>query len=377
MNKGKIEIGIAGVGWIATNAHIPALLNNENVTIKAVYDTCFERAEKVYSQFGIKQAFQEFQPFLECGLDGVIIATPNYTHVSYSKAALEHKVSVLCEKPTAFKAEEVEEIKNLAKNNGVFYMPGLVNRWRQDIQTIHKLILNGQLGQLKEVSGGWIRKFGVPRPGTWFTNRNCSGGGVLTDLGSHVIDICSSFLGSESSVEEYQLTTSRCNEEMLKDRGAASWFQRDEEKEFELDVEDTAVARIKFSDGKKMNVNLSWLAPVKADCTYFKLRGTKGQAILKTLFGFSNERLWEKDTLEYESNGVKKVMTFQPDDNHSRCAFQQMLSYYVNALIEGKTGFHDFSISYMTVSIIENLYREEIVDGVNCYHDLTEELELE
>ncbi|MBD5534763.1 MAG: Gfo/Idh/MocA family oxidoreductase [Lachnospiraceae bacterium] len=374
MHNGKIEIGIVGTGWISTNAHIPALMKNDNVVVKAVYDTCLERAKEVCDEFKIPYMFHEYEPFLECGLDGIIIATPNYTHVPYTLAALEHKVSVLCEKPIAFHTNEVVEVKKLAEANEVLYVPGFVNRWRKDIQTLYQMIKDNQFGEILQVNGGWIRKCGVPRPGTWFTKREYSGGGVLIDLGSHVVDICNLFLGSHDVADDYQLTTGLCTDEKLKHSGFAKWFERKGEKEFAMDVEDNIIAKVHYPDNKKIQVNLSWLAPVEADCTYFKVTGTKGEAILKTLFGFSNERLWDKDTLEYELDEKKNVMEFLASENHSKYAFSDMLSYFVDLLLEEKTGFDKYEDAYSTVNLIQNLYKNEVVDEKTFHRVVMEEI---
>lgn len=377
MDNGKIEIGIVGNGWISTNAHIPALMKLDNVIIKAVYDTCLERAKEVCDEFKISYMFQEYEPFLECGLDGVIIATPNYTHVTYTLAALTHKVSVLCEKPITFHTSEVDEIKKLAEDNGVLYVPGFVNRWRKDIQTLYQMIQENQLGEILQVNGGWTRKCGVPRPGTWFTRREYSGGGVLIDLGSHIVDICNLFLGSQDAPDDYQLTTGLLNEEKIQHNGFATWFERKDERAFTMDVEDNVLANVHYPDNKKIQVNLSWLAPVNADSTYFKVIGTKGEAVLKTLFGFSNDRLWDKDTLEYEIGGNKKIIEFAASENHSKFAFSDMLSYFIKLLLEQKIGFDKYEAAYSTVNLIENLYKNEVVNEEVFCRTLMEEIYLE
>lgn len=365
MVNGKVEIGIAGCGWIAGHAHIPALLKNKNVIIKAVFDTCMENALQACKDFSIRNAFFEFQEFLECGLDAVIITSPNHTHVNYTLEAIAHKINVLCEKPVAVKEEEVRKIMQLAEKQGVIYVPGFVNRWRQDIKTMCEWIQSGRLGTIEQVDGGWLRKSGVPRPGSWFTNRDLAGGGVLADLGSHIIDICSMFLGMQKPVD-FELITSRCYAQKTKHTGAAGWFQKDETCRYERNVEDSAIAHVTFEDHTSMNVNLSWMAPVCADYTYFKIKGSRGQAMLKTLFGFSNERLYKQDLLQFNIGGVLETVSFSSHENNTKCAFSEMLCYFTNAVIHNKTGFTNSLDALNTVAIIENLYKKEVVDEKAC-----------
>jgi predicted dehydrogenase len=358
VNNKIVNIGIVGGGWIVEHAHIPALQNNNGVNLKAVFDTNSERAHQLCNQFGIPYAFDKFEALLTCGIDGIIIATPNFTHVDYTLVALKHGISVLCEKPIAFHADEVKEIIKASKENNAVYVPGFVNYWRQDIQSILKAISSGKVGEVKNISAGWLRRCGVPRPGTWFTNRKFSGGGVLTDLGSHVLPICLMMLGKKNLVE-CQMITSVCDYEKIKKAGAAEWFKSDDQNQYNMDVEDTAIVDVKFEDNSTMHVKLSWSAPVSADCTYFTVIGTKGKIELQTLFGFSNERLWEEDTLVTEYDGVQEKLFLNKEENNTRNAFQQMIDFFVQAVSNKTASLIEESVVLSAVSLIEKLYKND------------------
>lgn len=373
MYTDKVTIGIVGCGWIAENAHIPALLNNEKVNVKAVFDTNIERAQTISDRYSIEYAFGDFEDFLDCGFDGIIIASPNDTHVQYTLEALIRKIGVLCEKPVAWKSSEVKEIIRVSKEHNVVYVPGFVNRWRQDIQTMYHTIKEGKLGEIRFVDAGWLRKSGVPRPGTWFTNRECAGGGVLVDLGSHIIDICLMFLGDKKPVN-YELKTSICNQNKVKQSGAAGWFSKNDASELEMNVEDTAIVKVLFEDDVTIHTKLSWLASIDSDCTYFKVVGTKGEMELKTLFGFSNERLWKEDILISTIEGVNDVIYLNMTENNSRNAFGEMLSYFCESLLSRKANYTNCYDAQKTVTLIENLYKREIRDESSVKRSLAEEM---
>lgn len=357
----KLAIGIVGCGWIVEFAHLPALQKKEDVQIKAVFDINMERAQDISKKFSIEYAFDKFEAFLNCGLDGIIIATPNATHVPYTMEALRRNIGVLCEKPVALKSAEVNEIIKICKEQNVIYVPGFVNRWRMDIQALYSALKEEKLGEIKSIEAGWLRRSGVPRPGTWFTNRKFSGGGVLVDLGSHVMDICLMLLGNRNP-QNYELITSICNQEKMKETGAAEWFKSRDNSKYEMDVEDTAIANVKYEDGVTLFVKLSWLAPIDADCTYFRVTGAKGQMHLKTLFGFSTDRLWKEDTLQFNIDGKEEVIQFDMSENKSREAFGEMLSYYCDSLRCRRTEYTNCYDALRTVALIENLYRIEEQD---------------
>lgn len=376
MKKDTINLGLIGCGWIVEYAHIPAIQKNENVKITALFDTDIQRVYKIGEQFHIEGQYDNFEEFITSGLDGVVIATPNFTHTKYTLEALKRGIAVLCEKPVAMHVDEVEQIIQASKENSAIYVPGFVNRWRQDIQKIYKELSARSIGELRKVEAGWIRKCGVPRPGTWFTNREYSGGGVLTDLGSHIMDICMLWIGDLKSTN-FQLYTSICNEEKIKQSGAASWFTREDTHTFEMDVEDTAIAHVSFEQDVILNVKLSWLASVEADCTYFRIIGTEGRIELKTLFGFSNERLWKEDVLRVEKKGVGQEEISEEvldrTGNNSKLAFEEMHKYFIDAIRNQKTDFTNYEDAKRTVHIIEQLYQNEVQDEEEVKKALLEE----
>lgn len=370
----KVTIGIVGCGWIACHVYIPLLLKNKMVYLKAICDSNCKRLDEIVKNFSIPNAYIDFNEFLSCGLDGIIITSPNYTHVQYAIQAINKKINVLCEKPIAFKTDEIKNIINLARKNKVVFFPGFVNRWRKDIVLTMNLVRSGMLGSIKKVEGGWIRKSGIPRPGTWFTNKKFSGGGVLIDLGSHVIDICNMFLGNQSP-SQYSLLTSFCVTKEEQKASSASWFFRDTTWAYDMDVENVAVGDIKFVNGSTINIKLGWSSPLKADCTYFKIEGSKGDLHLKTLFGFSKERLWPEDLLETNINGTKKEIVFKQNENHTEQAFSNMLSDFIY-LIMGQNGSDESILmsACKTVFTIENLYKNEVVDSKKCLKYILEEV---
>lgn len=353
-----VKIGIIGCGWIAGNAHLPAIMQEKRGKVIALYDSNIERARELGIKWKIDKTYDDLQAFWDSGVEAVIIASPNDTHVHYTIEALKRGIHVLCEKPVAFHASDIEKIKQVSKEHNTLYIPGFVNRWREDVQKLYQMIQEKRIGKIEKMEAGWLRKAGVPRPGTWFTNRELAGGGVLTDLGSHIVDICLLCLGNRKPVS-YELTSSLCNGERIEKEGGASWFQREETQKLVMDVEDSVIAGIKFEDDVSLQIKLSWLAPVKADCTYFRVYGEEGTIELKTLFGFSNERLWEKDVLEVIKNGVKTRMILNEDKGSAKRAFESMTRYFIDSILTHRTEFTNMEDAMKTVSAIEKLYQVE------------------
>ncbi len=358
-----VKVGMIGCGWITEYAHIPALMQEGRCRLISLFDLDRGRAEEVGKKWGISNTYDDLQDFFDSGVDAVVIATPNAFHVQYTIEALKRGIHVLCEKPAAFHESEIEQIREILQTGEVVYVPGFVNRWREDVQKFYQMVQEERVGKILKMEAGWLRRAGVPRPGTWFTNRELAGGGVLTDLGSHIVDICLFCLGDREPVS-YEMKSRICDSEETKRDGGADWFLRQDTRLFDMDVEDTVAAEVRFKDDVELQIKLSWLAPIKADCTYFKIYGTEGEILLKTLFGFSTQHLWEKDLLEVTVNGVKEEERVNEDQSSARHAFEKMAGYFVEAVANRKAGFTNVTDAWKTVSLIEHLYMNENRDAI-------------
>lgn len=360
MDNTIVTFGIIGCGWIAENAHIVSMQKNRNIKIEAVYDTSQQRVQELCDKYNIPKGYVDLDDFWNSGIQAVVIATPNYTHVEYALSAIEHGIHVLCEKPVALHAKEIQLVLEKARKKGVLFVPGFVNRWRLDICKAKELIQEGKIGKVTHVSAGWLRKCGIPRPGTWFTNKQLSGGGVLVDLGSHVFDLVLCFLGKNTPIS-YEMLRSNCNPEKIK-RGAASWFLSCCDASELIDVEDAIVADVKMENGVSLSVKLCWMADIEADATYFRIEGESGSIEIKTLFGFSNQRLWKDDSFVMKSKEDIHEMKFNPQNNNTKQAFIKMYEYFVTA-IQGKTDAEsEYDSIIADVSLIENLYENAVLN---------------
>ena len=121
-------------------------------------------------------------------IDLVVVAAPNRVHAELSQAAIGAGIAVVVDKPLARSAAEAGELVAAATRNGVMLTPFQNRRWDGDLLTVAGLIAAGTLGRVDrfesrferwrpEVSSGWRER---PDPG--------EAGGVLVDLGSHLVD---------------------------------------------------------------------------------------------------------------------------------------------------------------------------------------------
>jgi predicted dehydrogenase len=130
-------------------------------------------------------------------VDAVLIATPNATHSKISIDFLEQGIHVLCEKPLAVSSADAEAMFAAASKTGARLMAGQSRRFGSNILLAHQMMSSGHFGALRRLSaslGGDYRHWKARTD--YRSHKELAGGGVLMDIGIHLIDLAIWFLGS-------------------------------------------------------------------------------------------------------------------------------------------------------------------------------------
>lgn len=149
----KIRIGIIGAGWWATSAHIPAVKAHPDAVLLAVQSRSKTKAEKIARDFGAKHAVTDIEEMLSLKeLDAVIVASTPNVHFAQTKAALEHGVHVLIEKPMTFTVEEARELVEIAAQKKLQLLVSCPWHYTAHGIEARRLIHSGALGTIKMIS---------------------------------------------------------------------------------------------------------------------------------------------------------------------------------------------------------------------------------
>jgi predicted dehydrogenase len=118
--------------------------------------------------------------------DLVVVATPNDTHAPLAREALDHGMAVVVDKPLALSAREAGELVEHAAGRLTVFQN---RRWDSDQLTLRRLAASGTLGDVLRHESRFERWRPEPRPDAWRETRTPEeGGGVLLDLGAHLVD---------------------------------------------------------------------------------------------------------------------------------------------------------------------------------------------
>lgn len=186
--KHKLNVGLLGFGMAGRTFHAPFITNVPGLhlkKIKANRPESIALAKDRYPDAAIVSNDQDI--FGDKTIDLVVIATANPTHFPLAKAALQAGKNVLVDKPFTVSSSEADELIALAKETGKVLSVYQNRRWDSDFKTVKKVVEQGLLGDLVEYEAHFDRFRNEIKPDTW-KEEDLPGGGILYDLGSHLID---------------------------------------------------------------------------------------------------------------------------------------------------------------------------------------------
>ncbi len=201
-----LNVGIIGLGHMG-RLHLMNCLHVDDVKIVAAADSSKRALEKA-KLVGVKNLYTDYRDLLNDSpdVDAVIISLPNFLHFDSIQLALEAELDVFVEKPLANTVEECRKIVKLVEKSGSKFMVGHCMRFVDAIEKMKGIADEGRIGDLEVVTieqilNGPFAHGAVPRPvPEWWFDPKKSGGGVLLDLGYHLIDLFRFFVGKEGKI---------------------------------------------------------------------------------------------------------------------------------------------------------------------------------
>ena len=201
MAKSKLKWGVAGCGNYAENTFIPATLLLRKSKVMSLFSNSKQRAKEVAQKFGIPFTFNNYDEFLKSEINCVYVASANVHHYVQVINAARAGKNILCEKPLSINSSQAEEMVKVCKENGVYLAVNFTHRVHPIIIKAKELIDKGYIGKLVSANVSFNINF---TPGNNFRfNKSLSGGGVLRDVGTHMLDLLRYFGGEIKSIDGY------------------------------------------------------------------------------------------------------------------------------------------------------------------------------
>ena len=303
---GKLKAAVVGAGGVATNFHLPAYLEHSGVSLVGVCELKDEARKQCQTELGLAAdtMFSDLGEMLDqTRPDIVSICVPNRFHREVAVQCLKAGANVLCEKPPALSAQEVEEMIAAADASGKMLTFQFNNRRHPEVEWVFGQL--DQIGEVRTAQVGWRRRNGIPGWGSWFTRNEMSGGGPIIDLLIHMLDVGLKAMGYPRPT--YVLATA--TDQFGQDEDAQGpWCPPDPNGKY--DVETASQGFILFDSGASVAFNASWAERIEREEVYCRLQGTKAGVEIRRVFGQDGI----DDTAE-DSCVICEQIGGQPSDN--------------------------------------------------------------
>ncbi|MDF9813421.1 Gfo/Idh/MocA family oxidoreductase [Streptomyces sp. SPB162] len=184
-----LRVGLVGYGLAGSVFHAPLIAATDGLVLDTIATSNPERREQARGEHpDVRFADSPEELWTGDPVDLVVLASPNRTHVPLATAALRAGVPVVVDKPLAGTAAEAYELAALAKDRGLLLSVFQNRRWDNDFLTLRRLLDDGELGTVQRFESRFERWRPQPKGGWRESGDPAEIGGLLYDLGSHLVD---------------------------------------------------------------------------------------------------------------------------------------------------------------------------------------------
>jgi predicted dehydrogenase len=336
----RLRCAVIGAGGIGLD-HLVSLSACPRAASVAIAESNPQRAKEATERFRISRSYSDYRELLDQpDIDAVTIALPNHLHATVAIEALEARKHVLLEKPMATNSKDALKIVETAKRMKRLLMVAQNFRFNRHTQMARTIIERGDLGEVYHARGFWVRRNGIPRIGSWFTQKQYAGGGCTYDIGVHMLDCCLHLMRDFDVVSVSGHTHSKFGRRGL---GEMDWGRSEVDVKKPFDVEDFSVALLKTKSGKSMLLEVGWAAIIPTDAREY------GVDLLGTEAGIS---LFPARLLRNVADGFETV---QLHVRHTPFT-ENRVHHFVNCILDSKKPMVALEESLKTQQILDAIY---------------------
>ena len=196
----KVRIGIIGAGAVSDYHHVPGIRIDHRSELVAVCDPNQALLDQRQKDWGPTRSYTQYEDLAkDPDVDAVIIATPNFTHLSLALACLENGKHVMCEKPLGLNFDESAQMYRAARDRGLRHMTAFTYRFAPSMRYVRHLVTTGALGQPRHFRSQRFLDWAETSWG-WRQYKHLAGAGDLFDMTIHRIDFSQDLMGPIKSI---------------------------------------------------------------------------------------------------------------------------------------------------------------------------------
>jgi predicted dehydrogenase len=320
----ETRIAVIGSGYWGPNL-IRNFIELPESEVVAVADLDQERLDGISERFPkIGLTTQDYRDLFDLSLDGVVIATPPFTHHAIARDCLEHGLNVMIEKPITLNSKDAYDLRDLADRLGQVLMVGHTFEYNPAVWVLKELIDSGELGEIHYIDAVRVSL------GMYQTQAN-----VLWDLAPHDISILRYLLG--------------CDPVTVCAQGTCCVHEG---------VEDVVYAMFRFPGNILGHMRLSWLDPRKT--RQITIIGSRKMVIYDDVATLEKIKIYDKGVEAIPHNETFGDFTFSyhygdvviPHINHQE-PLRVQCRHFLECIAEGKRPQTDGDNGARVVRILE------------------------
>lgn len=259
------NFGIIGAGLIA-DFHAKAIQSLPNARLAGICGTNDKKAKALSEKYNCRSFSGTEELLSSPDIDIITIATPSGAHMEPVILAAEHGKHVICEKPLEISLERIDRMIEAHDKAGT-RLGGIFNyRFHDSLSYVKEAVDSGRFGKITcaSVYVPWWRAESYYKS-SWHGTRKLDGGGALMNQAIHMIDILQYLMGPVESLQAYTATLAH-----------------------EIEVEDTAVAVLRFRSGT-LGVIQGMTSSFPGQFRRLEITGTNGTVIQEE----NSFRIWQ------------------------------------------------------------------------------------
>jgi scyllo-inositol 2-dehydrogenase (NADP+) len=180
-----IRVGLIGFGFAGRIFQATVIEAVEGLELAVIVQRTGSQAAVAFPHVKIVHSVEALLE--DTSIQLVVVATPNASHLPIARQCLLAGRDVVVDKPFALSSAEAAELIHLARSRRRLLSVYQNRRWDGDFLTVRKLLDGDRLGRLVMFESHYDRYRQLPRLHAWREDGS-PGGGVLVDLGSHLVD---------------------------------------------------------------------------------------------------------------------------------------------------------------------------------------------
>ncbi|SCE97216.1 Predicted dehydrogenase [Micromonospora echinospora] len=326
----RLGVAVVGGGFMG-GVHAEVLTADPRVDLRWVVDRDERVGTDLATRFGARVTTTLDEALADDTVRLVVVATPAATHEPIAAQVIAAGRNVLVEKPLVLSTGHARQLAAAARERGVVLAHGGNFVYAPKFVRAHELAADREaLGTVHSVRVA----FRTSGPDTdWFRSKATAGGGALTDLGWHAVELCRWMLGKPAI-----RAVTACTRQL----SAAG------------DVEDQGVVLIEFADGAIGQCDVSWACPGGEQLTV-EVIGTEGLVTAD---------LWQGMGVEAYTN-TKFGAVWEPNQGWLRPEWEWIRNsgyvhqdrQVVDAVLDGRPTTHTPDDAVAVVETLEAAYR--------------------